>query len=1056
MVKHFIPFFKKGLLISVMLSWLTSEGQIDILPGPGVTPVDMVENIVGEGIIYDNVTFQGAPGSRGIFTNGQTTNLGIASGIFLTSGAGYVIPGPNSSCYNGVNNGYPGHPALNAITTSTTYDAAVLEFDFIPESDTLRFKYVFGSEEYNEWVGSSYNDVFGYFVSGPNPQGGFYADKNIAIVPGTTNTSVKINSVNFGYSNCGVVPTGPCTNCAYYDDNTGGISLEYDGFTVVMIAWIMVVPCETYHIKIGVADAGDGIYDSGVFIEENSFESPKIEVETDPYPQGVSENMIEGCVEADIIFRLPNPEYAPITVCFEITGTAINKVDYDSIPNCVTFEEGQDSAVIHVVPIKDGQLEGEETIILIIENTLGCIVRYDTVQFTIIDYMDMVTQMSPSTMICQGQSIDIWVNTVAGIPPYTFNWEGFSVNNDTLTVSPDATTTYFVNVTDLCLDTVSDSVKVTVFPTPDIDLGSDSVIICEGDSLILHAGGGYINYAWQDGSNDSTYVVTEGGLYKVIVTGPGGCLGGDSIMVNVSVVSVDLGEDTTICVGESVVFDAGGGFLSYVWQDGSQNQQYTANETGFYWVQVGNGDCTDIDSVYLYVDDPAVGLFIGNDTTICTNDEIILSPGGVYNSYLWSTGDTTSTISVSLPGTYTLNVISGCGTASDQIIISNWPYPDPNLMDDTTLCFGGSVLLEPTTGFLSYVWQDNSSNPNYMVTQNGIYIVNVTDFHGCQGSDTVFVDIASIVDLGVDSLNLCTGSTLTLDAGNDFDYYTWNGTGGGSTLEVTTGGMYIIDVNYSFGCPSEDWVYVSEYPVPVASITGENQFCTGDTVTLQANSGNFTYTWYLDNNPISNNPSIVVNQGGNYSVTLENLCGTDTEPYTVQENGLPNVYLGDDVTLFPGESVTLEVVQGYPNYIWNDIPGTSNTFTVSYDNIVGDTTIQVEVIDGNNCKNSDEILVEVYNVKVHNVITANGDGRNDRFKPDLEGWSGINEHMMTVFNRWGEKVWESSNFPDGWDGKKNGKYVADGTYYWVLEVFYGPQNLKKVYKGSLTVLGSSN
>ncbi len=84
-------------------------------------------------------------------------------------------------------------------------------------------------------------------------------------------------------------------------------------------------------------------------------------------------------MEADIIFRLPSPEYAPITVCYEIAGTAINGIDYEEIPDCVTFEEGADSAVIHINAYHDGIIEGEETIELIIENTLGCIVRYDTV-----------------------------------------------------------------------------------------------------------------------------------------------------------------------------------------------------------------------------------------------------------------------------------------------------------------------------------------------------------------------------------------------------------------------------------------------------------------------------------------------------------------------------------------------------------------------------------------------------------------------------------------------------------------------------------------------------
>lgn len=1056
-MKHFVPFFRNAFLISLMFSGLNSFPQINILPGPGVTPVDMVENIVGEGIIYSNVTFQGANGSRGIFNNGQSTNLGIASGIFLTSGAGYVIPGPNSSCSAGANNGTPGHAVLNSITTSTTYDAAVLEFDFIPESDTMRFKYVFGSEEYNEWVGSAYNDVFGYFVTGPNPQGGFYTNKNIAVVPGTTNTSVKINSVNNGYSQCGVVPTGPCTNCAYYDDNTSGLSLEYDGFTVVLTAFILVVPCEEYHILIGIADAGDGIYDSGVFIEENSFTSPKIEVETVPYPQGVSENMIEGCVEADIIFRLPNPDYAPITVCFEITGVAINGTDYEEIDPCITFEEGEDSVAVHIVPLNDLIIEGEENIMLIIENTLGCIVRYDTVEFIIIDYVDMVTETSPNTSICSGQQIEIWVNTVLGIPPYSYDWEGFSINNDTITVSPDTTTTFLVNVMDMCLDTVTDSIKVLVFPSPDIDLGNDSVIICEGDTLILNAGAGYLGYHWQNGSGDSTYTVTESGLYSVLVTGPGGCMGGDSIYVDVSIIDVYLGTDTTICIGDTIVFDPGGGFASYLWQNGSQNQQLTAWETGIYWVQVGNGDCSDIDSIYLYVDDPAVGLFIGNDTTICANDEITLSPGGVYNSYLWSTGDTTANITVGLPGTYTLDVISGCGTASDQITISNWPYPDPALGEDINLCYNESVILQPTLGFLSYIWQDNSTLPNFMVTQSGLYYVNVTDFHGCQGGDSVYVDIASIVELGEDSLNLCTGSTITLNAGNDFDFYTWStGEYGIPSINITTGGMYSVSVNYTFGCTSEDSVYITEYPVPVAAITGDNSFCTGESVVLTAPSGDFVYAWFLDDNQISTQPNIEIYQGGNYMVTMENLCGEDTEAIDVQENSLPNVYLGESITLFPGESITLEVAGGYETYVWNNIPGTSNTYTISYEDIITDTTIMVEVTDANSCKSSDEVLIEIYDVIVHKVITPNGDGENDMFKPDMDGWSGINDHTMVVFNRWGEKVWESNNFPDGWDGKQNGKFVSDGTYFWVLEVFYGPHDVKKVYKGSLTVLGTEN
>ncbi|GAB4324706.1 MAG: hypothetical protein Kow00127_17400 [Bacteroidales bacterium] len=1023
------------------------------MPGPGVTPMDMVENIVGEGIMYDNVTFQGANISRGIFNNGQTTNLGISSGIFLTSGAGYNIPGPNVSTSAGSNNGTPGHPSLNAITTSTTYDAAVLEFDFVPESDTLRFKYVFGSEEYNEWVGSSFNDVFGYFVTGPDPMGGMYSDKNIAIVPGTTNTSVAINNVNNGYAPGGVVPTGPCTNCQYYNDNTGGLTLEYDGFTTVLVAWLLVVPCETYHIKLGVADAGDGIYDSGVFIEENSFESPKIEVETDPYPQGVSDNMIEGCVEADIIFKLPNPSYAPLTVCFEIGGTATNGVDYEEINDCITFEEDQDTAIIHIVPLKDDLIEGEETIVFIIENTLGCIVRYDTVEFVIVDYVDMVTQTSPNTVICQGQQIDLWVQTFNGIPLYTYEWENFSVNNDTLTVAPDTTTTYHVDVIDMCMDTVSDSITVTVFPLPEVDLGGDSAVICEDDTLILNAGSGYLQYFWQDGTADSTYTVTQEGLYFVTVMGPGGCTTTDSIYVYQIELAVDLGPDTSICVGDTVVFNAGPGYASYLWSNGSTNQSITATQTGTYWVQVGVGGCTAIDSVYLFVDDPSVGVSLGNDTTICTGDEITLKPvEGFYNQYIWSTGDTTSSITVSEPGTYSLHVVSGCGEADAEITISQWPYPDPALGPDQQICYGETTLLEVPFGFSSVTWQDGSTNPFYSVSQGGLYYVDVTDIHGCHGSDTVYVEVGDIVQLPEDTVTLCEGETVTLESNTGFDFYTWsNGASGTNTITVDEGGWYKVSVNYYYGCPSEDSTYVDAYPVPDAVITGDEILCEGDTMWLQAPVGAYEYIW---NGQATNQPTYMVTDGGTVTLKLSNICGESTDSKVIQMKPLPAVNLGDDKVLFPGESITLDAGD-YQSYIWNGDPSLSQRYyTVAYDDINKKDSIYVEVFDGY-CKNSSDIILEAFNVEIPNVITPNGDGLNDLFRPG-EGWSGINKHTIMVFNRWGEKVWESNNFPKGWDGKQNGRPVADGTYYWVLDVFYGNDNIKKTYKGSLTVLSGSN
>ena len=1057
--RELVTVLYKFLFIFVTFIFLHQgvSGQLFISPGPNVTPVDMVENIVGEGIIYDNVQFQGADPMRGIFTNGSTTNLGINSGIFLCSGSGYLIPGPNYQTAAGSNMGLGGHPSLNAITTATTYDAAVLSFDFVPESDTLRFKYVFGSEEYNEWVFSSFNDVFGYFVTGPNPAGGTYNDKNVAIVPGTSNTTVTINNVNNGYSPGGVPPTGPCTNCDYYADNTNGTTLEYDGNTTVLTAWLLVVPCETYSIKIGVADASDHIYDTGVFIKENSFESPKIEVETDPYPQGVSDNMIEGCVEADIIFKLPHAEYAPITVYFDLSESTANPAMYppgdfeEAIPDSVVFEDGVDSVAIHVIPVKDGIIEGDEMLRLIIENTLGCIVRWDTVDFLITDYIDMVDTIMPQTVICQGQEIDIWLNAFNGIPPYTFEWEGLpDETNDTITVAPEVTTTYVVQVFDMCLDSIADSTTVIVFPLPEVELGGDTGYICNNDTLLLNAGSGFLGYFWQDGSTDSTYSVTSEGLYYVTVFGPGGCSNIDSIYVTNTIFSVDLGEDSlNICIGDTAIFNAGAGYNSYLWQDGQTGQIYYATETGWYSVDVTMSGCTATDSAYLYVWDPNLGVNLGQDITKCIESEVTLSPQlGIYNSYLWSTGETTMSITVSEPGTYTLEVEGDCGTATDQITIQNYPYPDPGLGPDQFLCNGQTAFFQ--VNFPTVTWQDNSTGQFYTASETGVYYCDVLSNQGCMGTDTVYIEIANVVNLADDSLILCTGETITLDAGQGFHNYDWSSGQITQSIEVQTGGTYTIYTSYSYGCPSQDSVVIDEFPIPVAKISGPESLCTGETIMLSAQNGPFEYYW---NGIQSDDTTYMVSGEENVNLKVTNVCGEDTDEFMVVEYPLPNVTLGPDVLLFPDESVVLDAGE-YQTYVWSG-PGIEDGqyYTVQYADFTSNDSVLVEVFDGF-CKNNDGIRIEAFTVKVPTAMTPNGDGSNERFEP-IEELTGLNEHTMMVFNRWGEKVWESTDFAAGWDGKQNGKFVADGTYFWVLEVYYGPDNAKKVYKGTLTVLGAN-
>jgi hypothetical protein len=246
--------------VLMVLSAIQSSSFAQLQVNGNLTPDEMVQYFVGAGINYSNVQYTGADTARGIFTNGATTNLGVDHGLALTSGTIQYIAGPNYQTGTGFFNGTDGDSLLSVLAGILTYDACILEFDFIPAADTAWCDFVFGSEEYPEFAGSVFNDIFGFFVSGPDPAGGNYEMHNIALVPGT-NLPVAINSINH------------FTNTQYYIDNEYGATIEYDGFTTVLKAKCPVVPGSTYHFRLAVADAGDGIFDTGVMLEAESFES---------------------------------------------------------------------------------------------------------------------------------------------------------------------------------------------------------------------------------------------------------------------------------------------------------------------------------------------------------------------------------------------------------------------------------------------------------------------------------------------------------------------------------------------------------------------------------------------------------------------------------------------------------------------------------------------------------------------------------------------------------------------------------------------------------------
>lgn len=242
----------KQIVTTVMLLAIVATLHTQIVITTSIPATVVAEKIFGPEVTITNATLSGGSNNFGLFSNGATTNLGLHTGVVLTTGNASTIA--NSAAVFASEGDNPS-PQISQLTNSFAYDVCKLEFDVTPVCSTLVTTFVFGSEEYPEYQ-SLARDAFALLVTGPKPTGGNYNNFNMAVVPGTT-TAITTHNIN------------STTNAAYYVDNSASTTIVYDGITVPIVAQLSVIPCRTYHIVMFIEDAHDPIYDSGVFIEYN-------------------------------------------------------------------------------------------------------------------------------------------------------------------------------------------------------------------------------------------------------------------------------------------------------------------------------------------------------------------------------------------------------------------------------------------------------------------------------------------------------------------------------------------------------------------------------------------------------------------------------------------------------------------------------------------------------------------------------------------------------------------------------------------------------------------
>ena len=539
----------------------------------------------------------------------------------------------------------------------------------------------------------------------------------------------------------------------------------------------------------------------------------------------------------------------------------------------------------------------------------------------------------PDDTICVGECVDLVAATIGSFTaPVTYAWNnGIIATDSVVNVCPTATTTYEVIGTDSTGLADTAIVTITVVAPPVINLGNDTTICFV--PFTLDAGNIGASFSWQDGSNTQLFSVDSSGVFSVTVDN-GVCINTDSIVINYDPAIVNLGPDIITCQPDTVVFDAGVLFVSYLWGDNSTDQTLNALNTGMYSVEVtSSSGCTALDTTEIIAGSLALNL--GNDTVICQGQSLLVNAqtqaSGV--DYLWSTGSTNPTLTLSDAGVYWVEVSSGICLQRDSIEVQE---------QIVTAAFEG-------------------------LNESGCSPVTI-DFNS-----TSVVSIGSIT-----SWDWNFGNGMNSNVENPNQTYL--------NEEGITYPIQLI-VTSDLGCTDDTTVFmqINAYPQAVAEFSYfPNTVLFGEDIYFENLSTNAT-SWQWDFgdgvNSIEESPAHSYLTIGTYSITLiaSNEFGcNDTISYQLE--------VSSETLLF--------------------VP---NTFTPDGDEFNQNWVVQISEID-------------------------------------------IYDFRITLFNRWGELIWESFDPEVGWDGTINGAAVQDGVYTWKIEVGTKFTGKREIFTGHVNVI----
>jgi len=954
---------------------------------PPFTPQNLISNVfLGDGVEVTNIQYNGDPVAVGYFTGG-TQSVGIERGILLTSGrANSAVNNGNSFASNG-NNGGNFEPTLASIASNSLHDVAVYTITFIPNSDTLRFRYCFGSEEYPEYACSPFNDVFGFFIQGP----GYPVFTNIALIPGT-NLPVAINNIhpaNNIYPNC--LPF----NAQYYNNNNGfNTQPTYDGYTDVFTAMAVVTPCQPYTIKLAIADVVDNAYDSGVFLEAKSFGTGSLRVTSaTPSADGT---LAEGCASGTITFTLPEPRAQNYPINFNVFGTATPGADYLPIPGILTIPAGQTSITIPITAFEDNLAELPEFIGVSVQvdpcnrDTVLLYIRDNILQPPVLNDTSVCLPNTPLTL-------NGIVPTPVPPAPSFSNLQNYPVPNGGAPVYSN------INVFGV-LPTVLGPGMIR-----SVCINVEHPWIDEIDVYLISPGGQVLELTTDNGANGDNYtntcftasattVISFPGPFAPasaapftgdwLPEGPWSDLwGGPANGTWRLQVSDDQNNINGTLLNWSITFEPSYN-VSYTWSPGtglsctdcpnpvatvSQNSMYNVTATDSY-------GCSVTEDVAITVGELNASATIVQPIA-CFGQLGSIQASPANNSYLWSSGQNTPTLSNIGPGTYTVTVSSVgaicTSTASvtltqpSELFITNAPY--------TVSCFGlgdGRAVAHPSGGVqpYSFLWNTGATLDSITNLLPGQYSVTVTDANGCQKTNSMTVlepaaiEIVTALNRSPSCFGLSNGQLTTYAVGGTTPFvFVWNTGQVNQGITNIPAGTYTVTATDGNGCSRVKTEIVTEPPLLTSFATPVAIRCFGQNtgaLHIDAAGGTPAYTavWNGPNGYSANGLSITNLLAGQYTATVTDAQGcTSTLTQTLNQPAELQVVLPpvSDTICFGASNGTASAM---PNggttpfsYVWSQ---GQNTQTVTG---LASNEYFVTITDGNGCTATNRTIVQQQN-----------------------------------------------------------------------------------------------